>query len=407
MPSAEGLTPNFNEQKITVHVVECGDISGGGHMAIDAEWARRNLGISLTGSTPSGALDSPADGGDDRQLQRQLIDFDSQGPSGAAFQGQATQTAIGLSHFVPIPWPEGFAPTAGSTPTGDSLPKADVLIVTWTVDEGHGLSQVLTPGVDSHSGWKNYTKNFEQISKTMSPVCPARQAGRLGTYWTTQIGTQRVTLFKSDSHMSQDGPKLANAVVWKQIIEDCRPSWVITTGTGGGIGPDLEVGDVIVSRFVSFDCQKQFKKLNGESYACQTQAPSEKFAMAGSLFDVNSPMLPKDNSRPPKIFSATAFDSGILTTDFFGFDNTANTYGLEGKGDLSEMGDAVLGMVCQDLGGDAPSYVVVRNVSDPQIDSAGLTLEAQTKLAAGIYQGYGLWSTICSAIVCWAIVAGL
>lgn len=58
-----------------------------------------------------------------------------------------------------------------------------------------GLSQVLTPGVDSHSGWKNYTKHFEQIAKPMPPICPARQAGRLGTYWTTQIGTQRVTLF--------------------------------------------------------------------------------------------------------------------------------------------------------------------------------------------------------------------
>jgi nucleoside phosphorylase len=376
-------------------------------MAIGADWARRNLGISLTESAPSSALDSATEGGDDRQLLRQLIDFDSQGPSGAAFQAQATQTAIGLSHFVPIPWPEGLAPTVGAIPTGESLPKADVLIVTWTVDEGHALSQVLTPGVDSHSGWKNYTKNFEQIAKTMSPVCPARQAGRLGTYWTTHIGAQRVTLFKSDSHMSQDGPKLANAVVWKQIIQDCRPSWVITTGTGGGIGPDFEVGDVIVSRFVSFDCQRQFKEFNGESFACQTQAPSEKLAMAGSLFAANSPMLPKDNRRPPKIFSATGSDSGILTTDFFGFDNTANTYGLEGKGDLSEMGDAVLGMVCQDLGADAPSYVVVRNVSDPQIDSAGLTLEAQKKLAAGIYQGYGLWSTICSAIVCWAIVAGL
>ena len=118
-------------------------------------------------------------------------------------------------------------------------------------------------------------------------------------------------------------------------------------------------------------------------------------------------MLPKDNSRPPKIISARSAQTGILTTDFFGFDNTADTYGLEGKGDLSEMGDAVLGMVCQELGADAPNYVIVRNVSDPQIDSTGLTLEQQTDLAGSIYKGYGLWSSICSAIVCWAIVAAL
>ena len=376
-------------------------------MPVDAGWAQRNLGLSLAEFAGTGAVEGESGADGSQLLRRELIDFDSQGPSGAAFQAQATEAAIGLSHFVPLTWPQRLAPRAGRSPTGESLPKADVLIVTWTVDEGHGLSQVLTPGVDSHSGWKDYTKNFKQISETMSPTCPARQAGRLGTYWTTQIGNRSVTLFKSDSHMSQDGPNLANAVVWKQIIEDCEPSWVITTGTGGGIGSGLEVGDVIVSRFVTFDCQREFKNFNGESFVCRSSAPSDKFAAAEALFATNAPMLPKDNSRPPKIASATSADSGILTTDFFGFDNTANTYGLEGKGNLSEMGDAVLGMVCQELGPNAPNYAIVRNVSDPQIDSAGLTLEQQTKLAASIYQGFGLWSTICSAIVCWAVVAAL
>lgn len=82
-------------------------------------------------------------------------------------------------------------------------------------------------------------------------------------------------------------------------------------------------------------------------------------------------------------------------------------YGLQGKGDLSEMGDAVLGMVCQGLGAKAPRYSIVRNVSDPEIDSSGFTLAQQTKLAADIYKGYGRWSSVCSAIVCWAIIAGL
>jgi hypothetical protein len=98
---------------------------------------------------------------------------------------------------------------------------------------------------------------------------------------------------------------------------------------------------------------------------------------------------------------------GVLTTDFFGFDNTADTYGLQGKGDLSEMGDAVLGMVCKELGSGAPEYAMVRNVSDPEIESSGLTLAQQTQLAVDIYRGYGRWSSVCSAIVCWAIAAAL
>ena len=51
--------------------------------------------------------------------------------------------------------------------------------------------------------------------------------------------------------------------------------------------------------------------------------------------------------------------------------------------------------------------MIVRNVSDPQIDSTGLTITQQAALAADIYKGYGRWSTVCSAIVCWAIIASL
>ncbi len=214
-------------------------------------------------------------------------------------------------------------------------------------------------------------------------------------------------MFKSDSHMSQDGPQLANADVWRQIIADCNPTWVITTGTGGGIGPEAEVGDVLVSRFVTFDCQREFKRLNGEAFACAQDPPESGFETATKLFAYNAKFLPPDNSRAPEIIVAPASAEGVLTTDFFGFDNTADTYHLQGKGDLSEMGDAVLGMVCSELGTKAPDYVMVRNVSDPEISSDGLTLEQQTQLAAQIYKGYGRWSTVCSAIVCWAIVAAL
>ena len=188
-----------------------------------------------------------------------------------------------------------------SRPRGVSLPKADVLIVTWTVDEGHALSRVLTPGVDSHDGgrqaWKPYTKNYEAISAEMRAGCPARQYKRLGTYWTTKIGDKRVTLFKSDSHMSQDGPKLANALVWKQIIEDSRPSLVITTGTGGGIGTEVEVGDVIVSRFITFDCQRGFKKYDGDTYASAADAPHKKFKKAEAAVRLQRP-VPAEGQQP-------------------------------------------------------------------------------------------------------------
>jgi hypothetical protein len=373
-------------------------------MTVDAAWLARNLGVRaadlLTG-TPSATADDAG-----RALRRELIDFDSEADEPGAREGAAAASP-GLSKFVDIAWPAGLAPTPAGPSTGDSLPRGDVLIVTWTVDEGHALSRVLSPGFDSKTGWKPYTKNFADIARHMRAGCPAREAGNLGTSWTATIGDKRVILFKSSSHMSQDGPSLPNALVWKQIIQDVQPSWVITTGTGGGIGSAFEVGDVIVSRFVTFDCKREFKRLNAQTFAASVDPPSERFAQARDLFSFNAQFLPHDNSRAPEIVTATSPQAGILTTDFFGFDNTADTYGLEGKGDLSEMGDAVLGMVCQELGEQAPSYVIVRNVSDPQIDSSELTLAQQTAAAANIYKAFGRWSSVCSAIVCWSIVASL
>src|SRR5262249_38536734 len=143
----------------------------------------------------------------------------------------------------------------------------DVLVVTWTTDEGHALSRVLTPGKDSGNDYVAYTQNFDTISQKMSRGCPAVKAGRLGAFWTTAIAKKKAVGFKSDTHLSQDTnqrlPKgnatLPNVDVWKQIITEVQPKLVITTGTGGGIGAEFEVGDVIVSPIVRFDSEKWLK----------------------------------------------------------------------------------------------------------------------------------------------------
>lgn len=63
------------------------------------------------------------------------------------------------------------------------------------------------------------------------------------------------------------------------------------------------------------------------------------------------------------------------------------------------------GLACQRRGSPAPSYACVRSVSDPQIDSAGVTLTEEKQTAGDIHSGYGPWSTVCSAVSCWATVA--
>jgi nucleoside phosphorylase len=200
--------------------------------------------------------------------------------------------------------------------------------------------------------------------------------------------------------------------VWSQIISEVKPKLVITTGTAGGIGKQFEVGDVVVSPIVRFDCTAKFKnkKVDGKSIATanysSVAAQATHFASAKRLFKANAAQLPKDNTRPPKIVrvSPSTVASSVVTTDFFGFDTSNDHYHLQGLGDVSEMGDAVLGLVAEQMGTNAPRWVAVRNVSDPQIKAEG-TLKAQAALAAQIYKGFGRWSSVCSAIVCWALIA--
>jgi hypothetical protein len=93
----------------------------------------------------------------------------------------------------------------------------------------------------------------------------------------------------------------------------------------------------------------------------------------------------------------------VVTTDFFGFDTSDNHFQLQGLGDVSEMGDAVLGFVAKELGKKAPRWLTIRNVSDPQIKAEG-TIRDQARVAAQIYKGFGRWSSVCSAITCWASI---
>jgi hypothetical protein len=307
-------------------------------MTVDRAWAKQNIGfdpIAMPAPTKTFANRAAAKPqADPDELQREIIDFDSEGPEGQAFTAFSTST--GLSRFAEIPWPATLAPkTDASARKGRSgaLPTADVLVVTWTVDEGHALSRVLTPGKDSSTDYLAYKHNFGTISTKMRRDCPAVEAGRLGAYWTTNIGGKKIVIFKSDSHLSQDtikkqppeGVTLPNEDVWRQIINEVQPKLVITTGTSGGIGSQYEVGDVVVSPIVRFDGKRWLTKAPYGIAHFSDGAPMRKYLpQAKKLFKANADQLPKTNTRAPMITVSKALPSAVVTTDFFGFDTSDN-----------------------------------------------------------------------------------
>src|SRR5262249_43005480 len=134
-------------------------------MIADRAWVERNLGFDpIARPAPASTFSFAAAAkpkSTPEDFQREIIDFDSAGPEGREFL--AFTTATGLSRFTDIPWPSGLAPKTGPKPAGTGsgpLPQADVLVVTWTVDEGHATSRVLTPGKDSRNDYLSYTHNF-------------------------------------------------------------------------------------------------------------------------------------------------------------------------------------------------------------------------------------------------------
>src|SRR5438132_12981095 len=63
----------------------------------------------------------------------------------------------------PLPFPDGLAPAPqplDPEPASDhKLPKADAVVITWTVDEVAALAHVFTPG-RSADRWYRYDRDF-------------------------------------------------------------------------------------------------------------------------------------------------------------------------------------------------------------------------------------------------------
>jgi len=345
-------------------------------------------------------------------LARHIIMFDRDDPATYSPHTLPPAMIMAASERTPIPWPAGAAPTpkplARAPSPSDPLPQCDYVLVTWTVEEAKALADTLTPGYPSKTAWYNYAHNFQsQFVPLIRRGAPALESKRLGSYFLTGIAGKMTLCMKSELHLSQDGPAMPIALLWKQIIDEAKPKLIITTGTAGGIGAHIELGDVVTAQAVRFDCQRTFKSkpFHNSVYTCSKLSHTSCPA-AEKLFAANAAHLPA-STRPPRIFTKSASDAkvpDVVTTDFFAFDDSSNTYGLKKLGAAVEMGDAVLGMVISQMGSGAPLWAAIRNASDPQIDDSGLTLKEAANKAGQIYEKYGYWTTIPSAITCWATV---
>jgi nucleoside phosphorylase len=346
-----------------------------------------------------------------------------------------------LARHLLIPFSDDLGPTpvpmAPAPDPAAPLPGADVVVITWTVDEQDALCDVFTPGF-GRAAWYRYTRNFPDYAPRIRAGAPATAAQRLGSYFPCKVGATSVLCFKSELHLNQDGIRTGEGTatlpvkdLFLQIIEEANPSVVLTIGTSGGVFEDHQLGDVVVTRGAKFRLASEFRNepFNGTVFTSDWEIPTARFDEAGSLMgafagelteppflpptknyhyhgsmihtDANVPDIKLDGRDMP------AFHP-ILTTDYFEFGTSANRLDLEGA--AVEMGDAALGLAAAELT-HPPRWASVRNMSDPQINGdipvAGYRLNAQTLWAVAYYTSYGYWTSVDGALATWAIVAGL
>lgn len=319
------------------------------------------------------------------------------------------------------------------------LPKADVVVITWTSAEWDALHYVFSNALeplpqspDNNANWRGkwypYRRNFHTIfqglwtrrligaARNTAGGAPALQDGRWGSFCPVKVGTQNVLLFKSDLHVNQDGESLPLVQLVRQITAEAQPKLLLSVGTGGGVRLDDVLGDVVVTNAAMFHLGQEFEAapFNGQKFTCKTWSPPEKhLAGAGKLVMpvAETPVQPptahfpngaviRPQARAPKIHLLPG--NPILTTDFFEFGSTTNK--LWEQGCCVEMDDAVIAMVCEENGGGV-SYGFVRNVSDPVING-DLPRRLQVAWAVLTYQLQGFFTSYNGAIATWAMIAG-
>ncbi len=313
-------------------------------------------------------------------------------------------------------WPAGTAPqavplTPAPAETDDLTRFAgyDAVVVTWTSAEASALAALLTPSHPINT-WYEYRHGVAAyvplVTGHMAPFNDSsaemqRYYHSLGLYFPCLIGNAKVLLFKSGLHLAYDGPATPVKKLMAEIATAIKPKVFITTGTGGGIGADVLLGDVIVGAHVRFDCTTQFKNepWHNASFAASSLPPGGVSDATPALLQMNSSRIPNARSVP-KIWSAPA--DTIVTTDCFAFDDSTDHYKLQGLGQVCEMGDAMVASALQGIAG--LTWYAVRNASDPQIPNPTHNLKEAEQQAAQIYAKYGGLTTAGSVITTWAIL---
>lgn len=258
-----------------------------------------------------------------------------------------------------------LAPKLADTPTvkdHEPMPGADVVVITWTSAEWDALHYVFSDALaplpeqpDHNSVWRNlwrpYRRDFYTVypdlwSRRLIAAAQNRSLGapalspysmRWGSYTCVTVGKTRVTLFKADLHLNQDGERMPLVTMIRRIVQDADPMLILSIGTSGGVAREQVLGDVVITPAARFHLRQEFASasFNESTFRSSYNPPS---VMVPHATDLLLP-IPEITVQPPTahypegsaLGSTTRkpmiqiTDRPVITTDYFEFGTTANS----------------------------------------------------------------------------------
>jgi len=357
-----------------------------------------------------------------------------------------------------ISFPDNLAPAAstlnghtpGTTITTALNDQSDVVVLLYTDLEISALLDMFT-GDSTWSparkkSWYGYGHNFGEFNKLIDGGDDdALKAGILGYLFPMTIGNVRLLLYKTELHPKNNGKEIPFIPVIKQLVGELKPKLLISTGTAGAIGSHIQCGDVAITdsarlhlqetyaAFPTLDTLSQNKTelknavtVNDKyiKYAAQNFSKlslpglQQCYAKIGSRSGYS---FLKKNTTAPGIYVTSVNPApglqpmDIVSADYLTVDDKNDSEGLQNMGIMNDTDDAFAFYAIEQMSGQKPKWLSVRNASEPQIVvpafPAGTTptqiIDKLKSVAGAIYGVYQYCTTLNSAFACWGVMAGM
>lgn len=323
------------------------------------------------------------------------------------------------------------------------LPKADIVVLTWTSAEWQALHHVFLESATSNipsastleSQWRLYSRN----------AAPASAENKLwGYYQLVKVNGSgksfTVLLLKSDTHLAH-APWISGLLTLvNAILAEAQPSRIYSIGTAGGAKASQKLGDVVITNAAHLQASIKNNtgvNYNNQTFTCQNWFPATDLVPAvqtGLFFPLNQVVTTsslnaalqdaaKDyQGRTHQPFPCTLNDllNGAVEPANLGSPSALSMQGVPllttdnyyiAPGNLNyaalEMDDAVIAHAAGQAG---VNYAFVRNISDTLVPSQTpggkpISAEARDSWSSAIYNQFGLYTSFNGALTAWATIA--